>query len=86
MSQKNPVDTQIAQTMNVDLHCHSYYSDGKHSPDFLIQRARENQISHLAITDHDCSLAFEQYKHLATDITGLTLTSRTAFPQPSLGT
>ncbi len=40
--------------MKVDLHCHSYYSDGKHSPEFLLQRARENGVSHLAITDHDC--------------------------------
>ena len=36
-----------------DLHCHSYYSDGKHSPDFLYQRAIERGITHLAITDHD---------------------------------
>ena len=46
--------------MKVDLHCHSYYSDGKHSPEFLLQRARENGVSHLAITDHDCIHAFSQ--------------------------
>ena len=39
--------------MKADLHCHSYFSDGKHSPDFLLQRAETNNISHLAITDHD---------------------------------
>ena len=39
--------------MNADLHCHSYFSDGKHSPDFLLKRAETNNISHLAITDHD---------------------------------
>ena len=39
--------------MKADLHCHSYFSDGKHSPDFLLKRAEANNISHLAITDHD---------------------------------
>lgn len=54
--------------MKVDLHCHSHYSDGKHTPEFLLQRARDNEISHLAITDHDCCVAFEQCQHLATDL------------------
>ena len=40
--------------MKPDLHCHSYYSDGAHSPDFLCRRAIENGVTHLAITDHDC--------------------------------
>ncbi len=40
--------------MKPDLHCHSHFSDGKHSPAFLIARAIANGISHLAITDHDC--------------------------------
>ena len=40
--------------MKPDLHCHSYYSDGAHSPDFLYRRAIENGVTHLAITDHDC--------------------------------
>ena len=40
--------------MKPDLHCHSFYSDGAHSPDFLYRRAIENGITHLAITDHDC--------------------------------
>ncbi|MED5411574.1 MAG: PHP domain-containing protein [Pseudomonadota bacterium] len=40
--------------MKPDLHCHSCYSDGAHSPDFLYRRAIENGITHLAITDHDC--------------------------------
>jgi len=39
--------------MKPDLHCHSFFSDGKHSPEFLLQRAEELQISHLSITDHD---------------------------------
>lgn len=39
--------------MKPDLHCHSHFSDGKHTPAFLIERAIANGISHLAITDHD---------------------------------
>lgn len=40
--------------MRADLHCHSHYSDGKHAPAFLLERAAEKGLSHLAITDHDC--------------------------------
>lgn len=40
--------------MKADLHCHSHFSDGKQSPAFLLQRAIENQVTHLALTDHDC--------------------------------
>ncbi len=40
--------------MTYDLHCHSHFSDGKHPPEFLVERARHNGITHLAITDHDC--------------------------------
>lgn len=40
--------------MKADLHCHSFFSDGKHSPEFLLQRAKELSITHIAITDHDC--------------------------------
>ena len=36
-----------------DLHCHSYYSDGSLSPKQLIDLACENDITHLALTDHD---------------------------------
>ena len=41
--------------MKVDLHCHSHFSDGKHSAGFLIDRALANNVSHLALTDHDCT-------------------------------
>ncbi len=36
-----------------DLHSHSYYSDGDLSPEQLVIKAAEAQISHLALTDHD---------------------------------
>lgn len=40
--------------MKADLHCHSFLSDGQHDLDFLVTQASQNQITHLAITDHDC--------------------------------
>ncbi|RZN59344.1 RNase RNM [Avibacterium paragallinarum] len=36
-----------------DLHCHSTASDGMLSPSEVVQRAYEQQISVLALTDHD---------------------------------
>jgi len=39
--------------MKYDLHSHSYYSDGTLSPTELVQLAVENEITHLALTDHD---------------------------------
>ena len=55
--------------MNVDLHCHSHFSDGKHSPDFLIQKAIEKKLSHLAITDHDCTYALRQIQVKHSELT-----------------
>ena len=46
--------------MKLDLHCHSHYSDGKHPANFLIERALENGVTHLAITDHDCTNVHEK--------------------------
>lgn len=45
--------------MKADLHCHSYFSDGKHTAEFLIERAVANDVTHLALTDHDCTNVHE---------------------------
>lgn len=37
----------------IDLHCHSNFSDGALSPEELIQKAVNNQIKYLSLTDHD---------------------------------
>ena len=47
--------------MKADLHCHSHFSDGKHTPAALVERAAEVGLTHLAITDHD-------YLHTASDL------------------
>lgn len=49
--------------MKYDLHCHSYFSDGTLSPAQLVEHAKEREITHLALTDHDTldGLAEAQY-------------------------
>lgn len=37
----------------IDLHCHSYFSDGVLSPDALLSKAIDSKIRMLALTDHD---------------------------------
>ncbi len=41
-------------TMKADLHTHSHFSDGAHSPGYVVERAIANGVTHLALTDHDC--------------------------------
>ncbi len=38
----------------VDLHVHTYLSDGTFSPKEVVERAKEKGLSCIAITDHDC--------------------------------
>lgn len=37
----------------IDLHTHTYYSDGQHSPEELIIKAKQCGIDTISITDHD---------------------------------
>jgi len=37
----------------VDLHAHTYFSDGLLSPEALVERARARNLAAVAITDHD---------------------------------
>ena len=39
--------------MYIDLHTHTLLSDGNYSAEELIQMALDNNISHLAMTDHN---------------------------------
>lgn len=57
--------------MIYDLHCHSDLSDGELSPAELVQRAHDNGVSFLSITDHD-SLAVYRSPALSVPA-GLTL-------------
>lgn len=54
--------------MIVDLHTHSYYSDGSLSPKSLIKLAEQNAVEMLSITDHDNVDAYHQIKTVQTKI------------------
>lgn len=45
--------SSVDSKIKADLHTHTYYSDGYHTPEELIQKAKSAGLSHLAITDHD---------------------------------
>lgn len=49
----------------VDLHLHSYYSDGTMSPEEIIRAAVANQVGLLAITDHNILAAVEELEELS---------------------
>ena len=50
--------------MKFDFHCHTFYSDGTQSPRWIAERAIENGVTHLAITDHDHLTRLEDLRDL----------------------
>jgi hypothetical protein len=44
----------------IDLHLHSYYSDGTLSPTELVQLARQHRLRAVSLTDHDCLDGLEE--------------------------
>ena len=57
--------------MSIDLHCHSYISDGALSPTEIVQRAHANGCHLLALTDHDHIGGLAEAREQA-DILGMT--------------
>ncbi|MDO9139296.1 MAG: PHP domain-containing protein [Methylobacter sp.] len=51
---------------NYDLHCHSTASDGALSPTALLQRAHEQGVTALALTDHDTVAGLDEARLAAT--------------------
>ncbi|MBA2711036.1 MAG: PHP domain-containing protein [Tatlockia sp.] len=49
----------------IDLHCHSYFSDGILSPEDLIAKALQSNIQILALTDHDTVAGLEKFREAA---------------------
>ncbi len=45
----------------VDLHAHSLYSDGEHTPAAVAAMARDAGLSAFALTDHDCLDGLEEF-------------------------
>ena len=58
--------------MLVDLHTHSYYSDGTMSPREIIEEAKRKNIEVIAITDHDEIGSYKEAKEAADEL-GVTL-------------
>lgn len=54
--------------MKVDLHSHSYFSDGQLSPEALLERAVEQEVNLLALTDHDTLLGLPRAMAAAADL------------------
>lgn len=52
-------------TMKIDLHTHSYYSDGLYSPKELIELAKKQQVGCFALTDHDSVFGCDEIQKLA---------------------
>ncbi len=48
-----------------DLHCHTRFSDGSFTPEEIILKAKENNLSALVITDHDTIDAYPEAIEIA---------------------
>lgn len=46
--------------MRVDLHLHTYYSDGVYSPTQVVMKAKENGLDVISIVDHDTTNGLEE--------------------------
>ena len=51
--------------MKADLHIHTYYSDGKYSPDEIASFAKEAGVGLLSMTDHDSMEGLEEKRAAA---------------------
>ena len=48
--------------MLVDLHMHSYYSDGSFSPCEVVELAKQKGLGFISITDHNTIEAHEEFE------------------------
>ncbi len=51
--------------MFVDLHMHSYFSDGTMSPEEIVIQGKKNNIKVIALTDHNSLAGWERFQHAA---------------------
>ena len=49
--------------MRVDLHTHTHYSDGEHSPSEVVKKAKEAGLDVVAVTDHNTVAGLEEALH-----------------------
>ena len=64
----NQVLDYNALIMKVDLHNHSYYSDGVFSPSEVVRLADEANCDLFALTDHDTTNGFAEAKQMADEL------------------
>jgi len=60
-------------TSKVDLHVHTTASDGRLTPEEIVQRAAERGLKYIAITDHDTVAGIERALQAGTAFPSLTL-------------
>ncbi|MHC1684589.1 MAG: PHP domain-containing protein [Clostridiaceae bacterium] len=70
----------------IDLHVHSIYSDGTLTPRELLEEAKLQGVTTIAITDHDCCNGVEETINQAVDfgisvIPGVEITANVGFQQ-----
>lgn len=44
----------------VDLHVHTHYSDGDHSPEFIVNLAKKQGLKAVSVTDHDTTKGIKE--------------------------
>jgi 3',5'-nucleoside bisphosphate phosphatase len=67
-----------AAQARVDLHSHTYYSDGRCSPEELVRAAAQQGLAALAISDHDNARGSREARVLASEL-GLRLVPAVEF-------
>jgi predicted metal-dependent phosphoesterase TrpH len=55
-------------TMKADLHCHTKISDNSLHIEDVILLAKQNGVTHLAITDHDTTAGLEEAMHIGKNL------------------
>ncbi|MGL5615827.1 MAG: PHP domain-containing protein [Sarcina sp.] len=54
--------------LNAEFHCHSTASDGTSSPSEIIKMAKKNNLSLIALTDHDTTMGLEEAEKAAKEL------------------
>lgn len=73
------LEAYLKEYQPIDLHTHTIYSDGEYYPDELIEKAINEGIKTIAITDHDTiqgleNIDYNRYKNKIEIIKGIELT------------
>lgn len=69
---------RLRDPFRADLHLHTFFSDGTHSPAELIRRAKDAKLGAIAVTDHDTTSGLEPTRNLSGNlevIPGVEITS-----------